>query len=137
MKDPAQIIAMLKLYMDNRINETIKLCNSPNELVSHSMPSSCHLASAWKRVANFCNGDCFQRALGDQISEGLHDAYSDTIHELLQVNDLNLDQAILKGHDLKAAKKEMLDSTKVRTKPPAPVLANSMMGEDNAARLTV
>ena len=52
---------------------------------------------------NFCNNDCLQKALQDQIIEGLQDG--DTIQELLQVKDLTLDQAITQRRGLEAAKK--------------------------------
>ena len=55
------------------------------------------------KTCNFCNNDCLQKALRDQIIEGLLDG--EIIQELLQVKDLTLDQAITMCRGLEAAKK--------------------------------
>ena len=55
------------------------------------------------KTCNFCNNDCLQKALRDQIIEDLHDG--DIIQELLKVKDLTLDQAITKCRGMEAAKK--------------------------------
>ena len=69
------------------------------------------------KTCNFCDNNCLQKALRDQIIEGLQDG--DTIQEqLLQVKDL--DQAIMKCRGLEASRTEILGSTElnaVQTKP--------------------
>ena len=102
-KDQALIIAALKLYVDGRINETIERRNfrqrtqRVGESFDDFLVSLCELA----KTCNFCDNNCLQKALRDQIIEGLQDG--DTIQELLQVKDL--DQAIMKCRGLEAAKK--------------------------------
>ena len=59
------------------------------------------------KTCNFCNNDCLQKALRDQIIEGLLDG--EIIQELLQVKDLTLDQAITNCRGLEAAKKSRQD----------------------------
>ena len=54
------------------------------------------------KTCNFCNNDCSQRALRDQIIEGLQDG--EIIQELLQVKDLTLNQTISRCRGLEAAK---------------------------------
>ena len=51
------------------------------------------------KTCNFCSNDCLQKAIRDQIIEGLCDGES--IQELLQVQDLTLDAAISKCRGLK------------------------------------
>ena len=46
------------------------------------------------KTCNFCSNDCLQKALRDQIIEGLLDG--EIIQELLQEKNLTLDQAITK-----------------------------------------
>ena len=52
------------------------------------------------KMCNFCNNDCIQRALHDQIIEGLQDG--EIIQELLQMKDLTLDQTISRYRGLEA-----------------------------------
>lgn len=59
------------------------------------------------KTCNFCNNDCLQKVLHDQIIEGLHNG--DIIQELLQVKHLTLDQAITKYRGMEAAKKSCTD----------------------------
>ena len=104
-KDQAQIIAALKQHVEGRINETIERRNLrqrkqlQGESFDDFLLSLCELA----KTCNFCNNECLQKALRDQIIEGLLDG--EIVQELLQVKDLTLDQAISKCHGLEAAKK--------------------------------
>ena len=122
-KDQTLIIAALKLYVDGRINETIERCNfrQRTKRVGESFDDFLVSLRELAKTCNFCDNNCLQKALRDQIIEGLQDG--DTIQELLQVKDLDLDQAIMKCRGLEAAKKsrtEILGSTElnaVQTKP--------------------
>ena len=107
-KDQAQIIAALKQYVDGRINETIERCNLRQRTrVGESFDDFLVSLRELATTCNFCNNDCLQKALCDQIIEGLHDG--DIIQELLQVKDLTLDQAITKCRGLEVAKKSRTD----------------------------
>lgn len=100
-----KIITALKAHVDGWINKTIERRNfcqrklQSGESFDDYLVSLCELA----KTCNFCNNECMQKALRDQIIEGLHDG--DTIQELLQSKDLTLDQTITKCQGLEAAKK--------------------------------
>ena len=104
-KDRAQIIAALKAYIDGRINETIERRNlrQHKQQVGESFDDYLVSLRELAKTCNFCNNDCLQKALRDQIIEGLLDG--DTIQELLQSKDLMLDQIITRCRGLEAAKK--------------------------------
>ena len=55
------------------------------------------------KICNFCNNECLQKAIRDQIIEGLSDG--ETVQDLLQTKDLKLDHTITKCRGLEAAKK--------------------------------
>ena len=99
-KGQAQIIAALKAHVDGRINETIERRNlrqckqQSGESFDDYLVSLRELA----KTCNFCNNDYLQKALRDQIIEGLLDG--NTIQELLQIKDLMLDQTITKCRGL-------------------------------------
>ncbi len=107
--DQAQIIAALKVYVDGQVNESIERRNlrqrtqQVGELFDDFLISLRELA----KTCNFCNNDCLQKAIRDQIIEGLQDGES--IQELLQVTDLTLDNAIAKCRGLESAKKSRQD----------------------------
>ena len=100
-----KIITALKAHADGWINKTIERRNfrqrklQSGESFDDYLMSLCELA----KTCNFCNNECMQKALRDQIIEGLHDG--GTIQELLQSKDLTLDQIITKCRGLEAAKK--------------------------------
>ena len=102
--DQVQIIAALRRYIDGQVNETIERRNlrlrtqQAGESFDDFLVSLRELA----KTCNFCNNDCLQRALRDQIIEGLQDG--EIIQELLQVKDLTLDQTISRCRGLEAAK---------------------------------
>ena len=102
-KDQAQIIAALKRHVDGRVNETIERRCLRRRTQQVGEPFDDFLVSLRElaKTCNFCNNDCLQKALRDQIIEGLLDG--ETIQELLQVRDLTLDQAITKCRGLEAA----------------------------------
>ena len=105
-----------KALMDGRINETIERRNfrQCTQRVGESFDDFLVSLRELTKMCNFCDNDCLQKALRDQIIEGLQDG--DTIQEFLQVKDFNLDQAIMKCRGLEAAKKsrtEILGSTEL------------------------
>ena len=104
-RDQALIIAALKQYVDGRINETIERRNLRRRVQQVGESFNDFLVSLRElaKTCNFCNNDCLNKAIRDQIIEGLLDG--ETIQELLQVRDLNLDQATTKCRGLEAAKK--------------------------------
>ncbi len=59
------------------------------------------------KTCNFCNNDCHQKAIRDQLIEGLQDG--ETRQVLLEVKDLTLDTAITKCRGLETAKKSRQD----------------------------
>ena len=103
----------LKAYVivKGRVNESIERRNlrrrtqHPGETFDDFLVSLRELA----KTCNFCSNDCLQKAIRDQIIEGLCDGES--IQELLQVQDLTLDAAISKCRGLEAAKKSRADIT--------------------------
>ena len=122
-KDQAQIIAALKRHVDGRVNETIERRCLRRRTQQVGEPFDDFLVSLRElaKTCNFCNNDCLQKALRDQIIEGLLDG--ETIQELLQVRELTLDQAITKCRGLEAAKKSrqdiqgMIEVNSFRAKP--------------------
>lgn len=108
-KDQAQIIAALKQHVEGRVNETIERRNFRQRKQRQGESFDDFLVSLRElaKTCNFCSHDCLQKALRDQIIEGLLDG--EIIQELLQVKDLTLDQAISKCRGLEAAKKSRVD----------------------------
>ena len=108
-KDQAQIIAALKRHINGRINETIERRNLRRRTQQIGETFDDYLVSLRElaKTCNFCTNDCLQKAIRDQIIEGLLDG--EIIQELLQVKDLSLDQAITKCRGLEAAKKSRQD----------------------------
>ncbi len=103
--DQALIIAALKLHVEGRINETVERRNlrQRKQQIGESFDDFLISLRELAKTCNFCNNECLQKALRDQIIEGLHDG--EAVQELLQVQDLTLDQAITKCRGLEAAKK--------------------------------
>lgn len=104
-KDQAQIIAALKQHVKGRINETVERRNlrQRRQQIRESFDDFLIFLRELAKTCNFCNGECQQKAIRDQIIEGLHDG--EAIQELLQAQDLTLDQAITKCRGLEAAKR--------------------------------
>lgn len=59
------------------------------------------------KTCNFCSNECLQKAIRNQIIEGLQDG--EAIQELLQIRELTLDETIAKCRALESAKKSRLD----------------------------
>ena len=108
-KDQAQIIAALKQHVEGGINETIEHRNlrQRKQLQGESFDDFLVSLRELAKTCNFCSNDCLQKALRDQIIEGLLDG--EIIQELLQEKNLTLDQAITKCRGLEAAKKSCFD----------------------------
>ena len=104
-KDQAQTIAALKSYVDGQVNESIERRNLRQRAQHVGETFDDYLVSLRElaKTCNFCNNDCLQKAIRDQIIEGLQDG--EIIQELLQVKDLTLEQAISKCRALESAKK--------------------------------
>ena len=105
--DQVQIIAALKQYIQGRINETAERRNfgkcrqAPGETFNDCLLSLEELAKTY----NFCNNDCLQNNLCDQIVEGITD--NDTVQELLKEHNPTLEKAIYTCQAVKAAKREL------------------------------
>ena len=123
-RDQAQIIAAVKQHVEGRINETIERRNlrQRKQLVGETFDDFLVSLRELAKTCNFCNNDCLQKAIRDQIIEGLHDG--EAIQELLQARNLSLDQAISKCRGLEAAKRSRSDIqgtpevSAMRSKPP-------------------
>ena len=104
-----RIIAALKCHVDGQVNETIERRNLRRRTQQEGESFDDFLVSLRElaKTCNFCNNECLQRALRDQIIEGLRDG--EIIQELLQTRELTLDQAITKCRGLEAAKQSRRD----------------------------
>ena len=63
------------------------------------------------KTCNFYSNECIQKNICDQLIEGILD--SDTVEDLLQIKDLNLDKAIQVCQAQEAAKKQCANMTGV------------------------
>ena len=103
------IINAIQQYVDGYINESVERHNfrmriqQPGEAFDDYLVSLRELAKTCK----FCNSDCTDKNVRDQIIEGLHDG--DTVQELLQKKDLKLTDAIATCQAQEAAKKNRAD----------------------------
>ena len=104
-KYQALIIAALKVHVDGQINETVERRNLRQRKQQSGESFDDFLVSLREltKTCNFCNTECLQKAIRDQIIEGLSDG--ETVQDLLQTKDLKLDQTITKCRGLEAAKK--------------------------------
>ena len=104
-KDQAQIIAALKTYVDGQINETIERRNlrQRTQQAGESFDDFLISLRELAKTCNFCNNDCLQKALRDQIIEGLLDG--EIIQELMREKTLTLEDTITKCRALESAKK--------------------------------
>ena len=129
-KDQAQTIAALKAYVDGRVNETIERRNlrQRKQHIGESFDDFLISLRELAKTCHFCSNDCLQKALRDQIIEGLLDG--DVIQELLQEKTLTLDDTIGKCRGLESAKKSRHDIQE----PPE---LNAFRTRPNASRRTV
>ena len=108
-QDQAEIIAALRQHVEGKINETVERRNlrQRTQLIGESFDDFLVALRELAKTCNFCNNDCLQKALRDQIIEGLSDG--EAIQELLQIQDLTLDAAVTKCCGLEAAKRSRSD----------------------------
>ena len=99
-QDQAEIIAALRQHVEGKINETVERRNlrQRTQLIGESFDDFLVALRELAKTCNFCNNDCLQKALRDQIIEGLSDG--EAIQELLQIQDLTLDAAVTKCRGL-------------------------------------
>ncbi len=104
-KDQAQVIAALKRYVEGQVYETIERRNlrQRTQQAGESFDDFFVSLRELAKTCNFCNNDCLQKALRDQIIEGLLDW--EIIQELLKEKTLTLEDTITKCHALESAKK--------------------------------
>ena len=92
--DQAQIIEGLKRYVQGRINVTVERRNfrqrkqAPGETFDDYLVSLRELGKTY----SFCNNDCLQNNLRDQLVEGVAD--TDAVQDLLKEQNLTLERAI-------------------------------------------
>ena len=109
MKDTGEIIDAMQRYVDGHTNETVERRNfrrrtqQPGESFDDYLISRRELAKTCK----FCSESCMQKAIRDQVIEGLSDG--DTVEALLQESDLTLATTIARCHSKEAARKHCTD----------------------------
>ena len=106
MKDVDIIITAIKRHIDGQVNESVERRNlrrriqQPGENFDDFLVTLRELS----KTCNFCNEQCVQKSLRDQIIEGTSDG--DTIEQLLKQPDLTLDTAIAVCRAQEAAKRQ-------------------------------
>ena len=108
-QDQAQIISALKAYVDGHVNESVERRNlrQRTQHVDETFDDFLVALRDLAKTCNFCSNECLQKAIRDQIIEGLQDG--EAIQELLQIRELTLDEKIAKCRALESAKKSRLD----------------------------
>ena len=108
-QDQAQIISALKAYVDGHVNESVERRNlrQRTQHVDETFDDFLVALRDLAKTCNFCSNECLQKAIRDQIIEGLQDG--EAIQELLQIRELILDETIAKCRALESAKKSRLD----------------------------
>ena len=105
--DPVAIVQALKHHVEGQINVTVERRNfrkRKQQLGETFDDFLCSLRELAK-TCQFCNDDCTQNNLRDQIIEGLND--SDTVQELLKEQRLTLPVTITTCRGMEATKKEV------------------------------
>ena len=95
--------------MAGQINETIERRNlrQRKQLSGEAFDDFLVSLRELAKTCNFCSNDCLQKAIRDQIIEGLQDG--EIIQELLQEKKLSLKQDITKCRGLEAVKRSHSD----------------------------
>ena len=112
-QDITAIIAAIKTYIDGHINKSVerrhfrRRTQEPGESFDDFLLALRELV----KTCNFCSNECIQKNLRDQLIEGILDG--DTVEDLLQIKDLNLDKAIQVCQAQEAAKKQRANMTGV------------------------
>ena len=115
MKNSISIMNALELHIRGQVNETVarrdlrKRTQEAGETVNDFVVALRNLVT----TCNFCNEECEQKAIRDQLIEGLEDG--DAVEDLLKEKDLTLTQAIDLATAKESAKKgkERLKGTEV------------------------
>ena len=105
--DQTEIIAGIRCHVKGRINETVE-CRSLRQRKQQAGETfDTYLVSLRElaKTCNFCNDNCLQKSLRDQVVEDLKDA--DTVKDLLKQRNLTLDIAITTCQAMEAAKKDI------------------------------
>ena len=112
-QDITAIIAAIKTYIDGHINESVerrhfrRRTQEPGESFDDFLLALRELV----KTCNFCSNECIQKNIRDQLIERILDG--DTVEDLLQIKDLNLDKAIQVCQAQEAAKKQRANMTGV------------------------
>ena len=117
----SSVISAIKRYVEGHINESVERRNFRRRSQKSGESFDDFLVSLRELVktCNFCNDECVQKNLRDQLIEGLSDG--DTIEALLQEKDLTLDKAISKCRAQEAAKKQRANLTNDHTETVAAI----------------
>ena len=105
MKDSGVILDALETHIRGQVNETVarrdlrKRTQEAAETVNDFVVAVRNLVT----TCNFCNEECEQKAIKDQLIGGLNDG--DAVEELLRIKDLTLTQAMDLATAVESAKK--------------------------------
>ena len=111
LADVTEIVDAFKRYAQGQIKESVKrrnLCKrkqQPGESVDDYMVDLRELV----KTCNFCTDTCIDKALRDQLIEGLRD--DDTVEDLLKIHPLSLAVAVDTARACESAKKNLKDVT--------------------------
>ena len=100
------IITTIKRHIDGQINESVERRNlrSRTQQQGESFDDFLVALREMTKTCNFCNAQCTQKSIRDQIIEGLLD--KDTVEHLLRQQELSLEAAITICRAQEAAKKQ-------------------------------
>ena len=100
------IITAIKRHIDGQINESVERRNlrSRTQQQGESFDDFLVALREMTKTCNFCNAQCTQKSIRDQIIEGLLD--KDTVEHLLRQKELSLEAAITICRAQEAAKKQ-------------------------------
>ena len=100
--DITQTVEALQNHVDGQVNEMVErhAFRGRKQQQGESVDDYVVALRELAKTCNFCDNNCTQRAIRDQLTEGIRD--NQTRRELLKVNDLTLARAIeiAKGEEL-------------------------------------
>ena len=108
-KKVPRIIEALKAYVEGAANETVERRNfrKRRQYAEEAFDDFVIALRDLMKTCNHCSDECSQKALRDQIIEGLRDA--DTVEELLRQKNLTLDQTIQVCRIRESAKNQRIE----------------------------
>ena len=111
MASHTQIISAMKTHVQGQINETIERRNlsKRRQQPGESVDDYLLVLRTLVKTCNFCTDACREKALRDQLIEGLRN--EDIVEELLKINPLTLTVAIDTAKGSESAKKNRKDVT--------------------------